>query len=72
MSIDRTGKWWTGSDALDLDEYLVELSADGYRVGKVVHSRCADCGSVAFKLRVDDEEGCENASAPRAVHEWPC
>ncbi|MEV5001304.1 hypothetical protein [Nocardioides sp. LML1-1-1.1] len=41
----------------DIDGALAHFSADGYPVTSVVHARCS-CGGAAFRLRVDDEEGC--------------
>lgn len=57
MTVDRSGRWWVGTEAGDLDEYLADFSASGYPVGRVVHARCA-CGGSQFHVRVDDEEGC--------------
>lgn len=57
MTIDRSGRWWTGTVAADLDEYLVAFTADGHPVGRVVHAVCV-CGAERFGLRVDDDEGC--------------
>lgn len=58
MAVDRTGTWWKGSDAHDIDEYLAAFSADGYPVETVRHSLCSACGGGEFRVRVDDDEGC--------------
>ncbi|MBL0219237.1 MAG: hypothetical protein IPQ07_35880 [Myxococcales bacterium] len=57
MSIDRSGEYWTGTGAGDLDEYLRELTADGYPADRIVHARCG-CGHDRFELLVDANEGC--------------
>lgn len=62
MSIDKSGKWWRGSDASDIDEYLFAYTADGHPVTRVVHARCSECGGGTFSLRVDADEGCAERS----------
>ena len=57
MTIDKSGKFWKGTDAADLDEFVPAFAAGGYAIERVVHSRCADCDGRTFALRVDDEEG---------------
>ncbi len=57
MVIDRSGDWWRGSDAADLDVYLADYSADSYVVSTVVHAECASCTSRTFAVLLDDEEG---------------
>ena len=49
---------WTGTEPADIDEYLAAYSEQGYPVRRVTHAKCAACGSVTFRIRVDDEEGC--------------
>jgi hypothetical protein len=56
MTIDKSGKFWKGTDAADLDEFVPAFAAGGYAVERMVHSRCADCGGTTFALRMDDEE----------------
>lgn len=59
MAIDTSGKWWTGTDAADIDQYLDEYTESGsYPVERVEHARCTQCGGDAFRLRVDRREGC--------------
>jgi hypothetical protein len=57
MTIDKSGKFWKGTGAADIDEFVAAFTADGYPVERMVHSRCADCSGTTFALRVDDEEG---------------
>ena len=58
MAIDRSGQWWIGDAPSDLDEYVIAFSAESYPAKKVVHARCASCGSDGFAVALDDEEGC--------------
>lgn len=57
MSIDTSGKYWTGTGPEDIDEYLRALTADGYRVDRTVHAKCT-CGNDVFALHADADEGC--------------
>lgn len=57
MAIDKSGKWWTGDGAGDIDAYLREYTADGYPASDIVHAVCGECGSTEFDIRLDDEEG---------------
>ena len=57
MVIDRSGTWWTGDSAADLDDYLREFTADGYPVERVVHARCERCQGTVFLVGLDEEEG---------------
>jgi hypothetical protein len=56
MSIDRSGTYWRGSAAEDIDEYLRAYTADGHPVDRIVHARCT-CGGDEFTLRVDADAG---------------
>ena len=56
MSIDTSGKYWTGTGPEDIDEYLRALTADGYRVDRTVHAKCT-CGTDVFALLADADEG---------------
>ena len=58
MTIDRSGTWWKGSEAADLDEYLTGLAADGCPVTRLVHAHCERCGGDTFRVGVDDSEEC--------------
>jgi hypothetical protein len=57
MSIDKTGEYWAGTEAQDIDEYLRAFTADSYPVDKIVHAACS-CGNAIFRLLVDRDEGC--------------
>ncbi len=59
MAVTEQGEdWWRGTDARDLDAYLVEYStAAGDPVSRVVHAVCALCGNGVFSVIVDDDAG---------------
>jgi hypothetical protein len=57
VTIDKSGEFWKGTDAADIDEFVRAFTADGYPVARMVHSRCEDCSGTTFALRVDDVEG---------------
>jgi hypothetical protein len=61
MAIDRSGKWWTGSEAADIREYLEAYKAQGYTVHEARLCTCG-CGSVEFNLEADRDEGCARRS----------
>ena len=69
MTIDKTGKWWVGTDPADTTEYLVGYQAEGYTVDETRICRCP-CGSVGFLLEADTDEGCarRTCSACGAKH----
>jgi hypothetical protein len=56
MTIDSSGKWWKGSEAADLTEYLKALTEDGYPATEFRVAKCS-CGSLAFGLALDHDEG---------------
>ena len=56
MAIDTSGKWWVGSEASDIQEYLTAFSVDGYRINDFRLAKC-ECGSDIFHLWADDGEG---------------
>lgn len=58
VTIDRSGAWWTGTEASDLVDYLKEFTAAGYPAERVLQISCSGCGSDKFRVRLDDEEGC--------------
>lgn len=64
MTIDRSGEWWKGSEAHDLDQYLREYAAAGYAPDRFVHARCA-CGGEGFRLEADDTEGVARRTCAR-------
>jgi hypothetical protein len=57
VAIDKSGQWWRGTGAADLEEYLAAYSADNYPVGPIVHAACASCRGDTFTVLVDDDEG---------------
>ena len=57
MTIDTTGKWWVGSEAKDVEEYLRALKPEGHPVHDTRVCQCT-CGSLDFGLRADRNEGC--------------
>jgi hypothetical protein len=57
MAIDRSGPWWVGSEARDIEEYLKAYKAEGYEVHETRMCRCP-CGSIEFHLDADRTEGC--------------
>jgi hypothetical protein len=57
MTIDTSGRWWTGTEFSDVAEYLRALTAAGHPVSEVTQSKCR-CGGTVFSLLRDDEEGC--------------
>ena len=57
MTIDTSGKWWVGSEATDIAGYLMAYKAEGYEVHATRLCKCR-CGSTAFELEADQEEGC--------------
>lgn len=57
MTIDRSGKWWTGTEFADVVEYLRTYTADGHP-GEDIRQSVCECGGTVFRLRGDQEEGC--------------
>jgi hypothetical protein len=57
MTIDKTGKWWVGTEPADTTEYLIAYQAEGYAIDATRLCQCR-CGSVVFSLQADPDEGC--------------
>jgi hypothetical protein len=57
MSIDKSAKWWVGTSAEDIKEYLEAYSADNYKASVFRLATCS-CSHDAFHLLADDDEGC--------------
>jgi len=57
VTIDRSGTWWVGSEAQDLESYLRALvdAEDGYPVEAFRLARCK-CGSELFELKLDRDQ----------------
>jgi hypothetical protein len=81
MAIDKSGTYWVGSAAADLDEYLRALTAESYPADRVVHARChPECDHDRFGLMYDADQGCARRACARCrcTHEicdsdetWP-
>ena len=57
MTIDTSGKWWVGSSADDIAEYLKPIIEDyGYSMNEYRPAKCS-CGSIVFSLKCDALEG---------------
>ncbi len=56
MAIDASGKWWTGSEPVDVIAYLDAYSSQSYEIGPKGLAVCR-CGSQVFQLFADSEEG---------------
>jgi hypothetical protein len=57
VAIDTSRKWWVGSEAADVADYLAAYKAEGYDVHEVRLCKC-HCGSISFTLEADRDEGC--------------
>jgi hypothetical protein len=69
MAIDRSGKWWMGSQPEDLKAYLEALSANSYPVHEFHLSKCT-CGCVVFRLHADDASGVARRTCVYCKREW--
>ena len=50
MVIDKSERWWRGSEPADLHEYLVAFTADGYPADEIRDCVCRGCGGRTFGL----------------------
>jgi hypothetical protein len=57
MTIDKSHSHWKGTEAADLDEYLVHAASENYPADRIVHARCK-CSGKTFRVEVDDNAGC--------------
>lgn len=64
MAIDKSGTWWVGSEAADLDEYLRAFTAEGYPADRFVRAKCT-CGHDQFRLEADPDEECAQRTCAR-------
>ncbi len=56
MTIDTSGKWWKGTSAHDIAQYLEELFEESYPIHEYRQSVC-ECGSEVFSLHwIPDED----------------
>ena len=58
MAITKSGSIWRGDDLADLAEYLRAFQPGGYPVSQTAEPICYECGARAFRVQVDDDEGC--------------
>ena len=59
MAIDKSGEWWTGSQAAVIERFLIDLAAEEGTIPiRRYRAVACDCGGDAFRLSGDDEEGC--------------
>jgi len=56
MAIDKSGKWWIGTEPQDIAEYIEAYSEETYQVHKFRLARCK-CSSVDFHLDASDTDG---------------
>ena len=56
MSIDTSGKWWVGSELMDVRGFLDAYAEEGYEVHEFRLCKCP-CGSLHFQLHADDNKG---------------
>jgi hypothetical protein len=53
MTLERRGEWWYGTEAADIDAFLLQhgMGRPDYNIPhRVVHARCAGCGGTTFAL----------------------
>jgi hypothetical protein len=55
VTINTSGEWWTGTEASDIQQYLLDFTADGYPVKEFRLAKCS-CGSQSFFLDIDEED----------------
>ena len=58
MTLDKSGELWRGEGFADLADYIRHFQAEGYPVDQVVESVCTRCSGRAFRVLVDDTQGC--------------
>ena len=59
MPIDKSGDFWTGSHAADIEPFLKALAKEERTIPiNLYRAAACGCGAVEFKLSGDDEEGC--------------
>ncbi len=63
MTIDATGKYWVGTNPLDLKVYL-RAYAEGSTISAFRLAQC-QCSSTEFRVEADPDEGCVRRSCAR-------
>ncbi len=72
MTIDTSGKWWVGTDASDISEYLIAYEAEGYAVDVTRICKC-NCGSESFEYEADQDEGVARRTCSKCQEsQWIC
>ncbi|MFI6305317.1 hypothetical protein ACIBCH_25865 [Amycolatopsis thailandensis] len=56
MTIEQRGG--SGDGVAELAEFILDFGAGGYPVTRVAEAVCRDCTGRAFRVAVDDDEGC--------------
>ena len=67
MAIDKSGQWWKASDPSDIQPYLVAFTAGSYPIAAFRPAVCI-CGSLAFHVDADDNEGTARRTCTRCSH----
>jgi hypothetical protein len=67
MSINKQGKFWIGSEASDIDEYLRAYASDGYGVHEIRRCRCA-CGNDVFQVEASAADAVARRTCNRCGH----
>jgi hypothetical protein len=57
VPIDKSGRWWRGTEPADIDLYIDAYSEGGREARRIIHASCSTDGGAEFKLRVDADEG---------------
>lgn len=58
MAIDKSGKWWRGTEPGDLAELVADYAPASRPVSRVTLASCAQCAGIRFGVGLDDEAGC--------------
>jgi hypothetical protein len=57
VTIDKSGRWWKGTEFADVAGFLIAYAADGYPADQIVQSICS-CRHARFQVEGDRDEGC--------------
>jgi hypothetical protein len=69
VGIRKSGKWWKGTEAADLDDFLRTITAKGYLAERFIHPACS-CGNATFRLIANADcaqRGCAACGADNFV-----
>jgi|GEM_PF-536404 len=66
MMRQTSDQWWTGTEAADIEKFLIDLAADEgtMPIRKFKLAKCG-CGSLEFTLLGDADEGCAKRTCTR-------